>query len=233
MLFLGVLSAKAVADLSTRRFWVKPTLYIVILSLAAFGSWNIGNDVAAEVFMWSCDSNLRHGDLVKGYSNAIRAVTLRPANVRYWRDVVQSKVRLQQLESALDDEPQLRALSGGELDEVDDYEFALCHFFLGQYEPVIATTMRLIHQNRAYAAPYVLEGLAYTSEQKYVEGEQSFLSVLQFFPMNQAAVEGLARAYFLSGDRQRALAVLDATAKFPFPADIQQRFEALKGLYGQ
>ena len=57
--------------------------------------------------------------------------------------------------------------------------------------------------------------------------------MLQIFPDNQAAVETLARAYYLGGDRQRALAVLDETAKFPFPPPVRQRFEALKGLYDQ
>jgi hypothetical protein len=46
-------------------------------------------------------------------------------------------------------------------------------------------------------------------------------------------VEGLARAFYLGGDRQRALAVLDETVKFPFPPPARERFEALKGLYDQ
>jgi tetratricopeptide (TPR) repeat protein len=233
LVLMALLSAKAVASLPPQWSRAKPLLYVVILSLAVVGSWNVGNDVAAEVYMWSCDSSLRHGDVAKGYSNALRAVTLRPANGRYWRALINSKIRLQQIESALDDEPALRALSGDKLDEVDNYEFALCHFFTGQYDPVIATTTHLIQQNRSYAAPYVLQGLAYTAEKKYPEAEQSFLQVLDMFPSNQAAVEGLARAYFLSGDRRGALGVLDTTAKFPFPVEIRERFEALKGLYGQ
>jgi len=46
-------------------------------------------------------------------------------------------------------------------------------------------------------------------------------------------VENLARAYYLGGDRQRAMAVLDETAKFPFAPPVRERFEALKGIYGQ
>jgi hypothetical protein len=57
--------------------------------------------------------------------------------------------------------------------------------------------------------------------------------VLQIFPNNQAAVEGLARADYLDGNRQQALAILNDTAKFPFPPPLRQRFEALKGLYDQ
>ncbi len=142
-------------------------------------------------------------------------------------------MRLQQFQSALDDEPAVRAVSKGGLDEKDEYQFALCSHFLGQDDNVVATTLRLIRQNPSYAAPYVLQGLAYTTEKKYPEAQQSFLAVLQIFPNNQAAVDGLARAFYLGGDRRQALTVLDETAKFPFPESARQRFEALKGLYGQ
>ena len=206
------------AALQVRKGWIKPVLYALILALAGLGAWNAGNDVAAEVYLWSCNSNLGRGDLVKAYSNALQAVSVRPNNLSYWRALIQTKMRLQQLQSVLDDEPAVRALSNGDLDEVDEYQFALCSYFLGQYDKVVATTLRLIRQNPSYAAPYVLQGLAYTAEKKYPEAQQSFLAVLQIFPNNQAAVEGLARAFYLAGDRQRALAVLDETAKFPFPA---------------
>jgi tetratricopeptide (TPR) repeat protein len=231
--FLGLLASKAVAGLSLRRVWVKPALYALILGLAAGGAWYAGSDIAAEVYLWTCNSNLDRGELAKAYSNALRAVTLRPGDLHYWRALVESKVRSHQFESALEDEATLRALSGGRLDEVDEYQFTLCSYFLGQYDQVIATTLRLIRQNPSYAAPYVLQGLAYIGEKKYPEAEQSFLAVLQIFPSHQSAVEGLARAYFLAGDRQRALAILDETAKYPFPPVVRQRFEALKGLYGQ
>jgi hypothetical protein len=46
-------------------------------------------------------------------------------------------------------------------------------------------------------------------------------------------VEGLARAYYLGGDRLRAMDVLNQTGKFPFPPPARDRFEALKGLYDQ
>jgi tetratricopeptide (TPR) repeat protein len=222
-----------VASLQLRRVWIKPALYALILGLAAGGSWFAGNDVAAEVYLWSCNSELGRGDLAKAYSNALRAVAARPGDLHYWRALIESKMRLHQFQSALDDEPALRALGGGNLDEVDEYQFTLCSFFLGQYDQVVATTLRLIRQNPSYAAPYVLQGLAYTSEKRYPEAEQSFLAVLQMFPSHQTAVEGLARAYYLAGDRQRALAVFDETAKYPFPGATRQRFEALKGLYDQ
>ncbi|MFZ0962166.1 MAG: hypothetical protein WAO35_14795 [Terriglobia bacterium] len=233
LLILGLISAKGVASLAPRKGWIKPGLYALILALAGLGSWYAGNDLAAEVYYWSCSSNLDQGDLFKGYSNALRAVSIRPNNLSYWRAVIQSKKSLQQFQSALDDEPALRALGGGNVDEADQTQFAMCWYSLGQYDKVIATTLSLIRQNPAYATPYVLQGLAYTAERKYAEAQQSFFPVLQMFPSNQIAVEGLARAYYLGGDRGRALAVLNATAKYPFPPLSRERFEALKGLYDQ
>ena len=233
LVLLGLVSTKSVAALSVRKVWLRPALYAVILALAGVGAWEAGNDVAAEVYMWSCNSNLGDGDLVKAYSNAIQAVNLRPNSLTYWHGLIETKIRLQQLQSVLDDEPAMRALGNGDLDEVDEYQFALCSYFLGQYNKVVAATLRLIRQNPSYAAPYVLQGLAYTAEKKYPEAQQTFLAVLQIFPNHQAAVEGLARAYYLGGDRQQALAVLDETAKFPFPPPVRGRFEALKGLYDQ
>jgi tetratricopeptide (TPR) repeat protein len=233
LVFLGIVAAKAVASLVARKPWVKTALYVMILTFAGLGAWFAGNDVAAEVYMWSSNTNLGRGDLVKAYANAIQAVNMRPNNLSYWHTLMRTKMSLHQLDSVLDDDPAMTALSGGTLDEEDEYQFSLCAYFLGQYDKVVATTLRLIRQNPSYAAPYVLQGLAYTAEKKYPEAQQSFLAVLQIFPNNQAAVENLARAYYLGGDRQRAIAVLDETSKFPFAPPERQRFEALKGLYDQ
>ena len=233
LVFLGMVAAKAVASLVVPKVWMKTALYAVILACAGLGAWFAGNDVAAEVYMWSSGSNLARGDLVKAYANAVQAVNMRPNNLSYWHTLTRTKMSLRQLDSVLDDEPAMTALSGGSLDEEDEYQFSLCAFFLGQYDKVVATTLRLIRQNPSYAAPYILEGLAYTAEKKYPEAQQSFLAVLQIFPNNQAAVENLARAYYLGGDRQRAMAVLDETSKFPFAPPVRERFEALKGIYGQ
>jgi len=233
LVLLGMVSSKSVAALSMRKTWVKPVLYTLILALSGVGAWEVGNDVAAEVYMWTSNSNLSRGELDKAYANALQAVRMRPTHLSYWRALMRAKMRMEQLQSVLDDEPSMRALSNGDLDEIDEYQFSLCSYFLGQNDKVVAATLRLIRQNPSYAAPYVLQGLAYTAEQKYPEAQQSFLAVLQIFPNNQAAVEGLARAYYLGGERQRALAVLDETAKFPFPPPVRQRFDALKGLYDQ
>jgi tetratricopeptide (TPR) repeat protein len=233
LVFLGLVSSKAVATLTVRKAWIKPALYALILAFAGLGAWEAGNDVAAEVYLWNCKSNLNRGDLVKAYSNASEAVSLRSDNLSYWGALIETKIRMQQLQSVLDDEPTVQALAKGDLNESGEYQFALCSYFLGQYDKVVATTLRLIRQDPSYAAPYILQGLAYTAEKKYLQAQQSFLAVLQIFPDNQAAVEGLARAFYLGGDRQRALAVLDDTTKFPFPPPVRDRFDALKGLYGQ
>jgi tetratricopeptide (TPR) repeat protein len=233
LVLLGLVSCKAVAALRVRKSWIKPALYALIVAMAGLGAWYAGNDVAAEVYMWSSDSNLAHGDLVKAYANALQAVSLRPNNLSYWHSLVRAKMGLQQLQSALDDEPAVRALRNDNLDEEEEYQFALCWFFLGHYAQTVDLTQRLIRQNPAYAAPYVLQGLAYTAEKKYAEAQQSFLNVLQLFPTNQAAVEGLARAYYLGGNRRQALEVLDETKRFPFAPPVRERFAALKGLYDQ
>jgi len=233
LVVLALVSSKGVAGLKLRQAWIKPALFALIVALAGVGAWEAGNDVAAEVYLWSCNSNLAQGDLAKAYSNALQAVGVRPNSLGYWRALIRTKLRMNQLQSVMEDEPAVSALSHDDLDEVDEYQFALCAFFLGQYDKVVASTLQLIRQNPAYAAPYVLQGLAYTAERRYPEAQQSYLGVLQIFPDNQAAVEGLARAYYLGGERQRALAVLNDTAKYQFAPPVRQRFEALKGLYEQ
>ena len=231
LVFLGMVAAKSVAGLITPKAFVKTILYSLIVVFAMLGAWFAGNDVAAEVYMWSSDREA--GDVVKSYANAYQAVTLRPNNLSYWHSLVRAKMSMRQLESVLEDEPAVTALSGGALDEEDEYQFSLCEFFLGRNDKVIADMLRLIRQNPSYAAPYVLQGLAYTAERKFPEAQQSFTQVLRIFPNNQAAVENLAAAYYLGGDRQKALDVLNETAKFPFASAERQRFEALKGLYEQ
>jgi tetratricopeptide (TPR) repeat protein len=233
LLFLGLFSVKAVAAVAVRNRWLKLLALAVILAALGFGAWYSGNDVAAEIYIWSCRSNLDRGDLRQAYSNALQALRLRPNNLSYWRSLVQTKIRLQQFQSALDDQRAIQALSQGNLDEVDEYQFALCEYFLGQYNDVVATTLRLIRQNPSYAAPYILQGWTYTAEKKYLEAQQSLLAVLQLFPDNQAAVESLARAYYLGGDRQRALGVLDQTANYSFSPAARKRFLALKEFYDQ
>jgi tetratricopeptide (TPR) repeat protein len=239
--FLGLLAAKAVASLAPpedshrrqRLGRVKMFLYAAILAMAVWGARNVGYNVAAEAYLWASRDNLAHSEYAKAYVNALRAVQLRPGVLRYWRGLVVSKVHAWQFESALADLPVLRAVSGGDLDEEDSYRFAVCHYLLGQYDETISSTQTLIERNRFYAAPYVLQGAAYTAQKKYPEAERVYLAVLQIFPNHAAAVEGLAHVYFLEGNRARALSVLNETAKYQFPPEARKRFEALKGLYAQ
>ena len=108
LVFLGMVSAKTVAALKVQKRWIKLPLYALILGLAGLGAWYAGNDVAAQVYMWSCDSNLDHGNPAKAYSNATQAVKLRPNNLSYWHSLMQAKINLNQLQSVLDDEPAVR-----------------------------------------------------------------------------------------------------------------------------
>jgi tetratricopeptide (TPR) repeat protein len=239
--FLGLLAAKAVGSLpaavrtDTRGHppGLKMVLYGAVVALIVLGAWRLGYDIAAEVYLSTSQNNLQRSELLKAYLNASEAVELRPGQLRYWRGLALTKLYLRQFSSLVADEPAFRALSPDGLDETDAYRFTLCHFFLGDYDQVIAATQQLVRANPAYAAPYVLQGLSYTAERNYPAAEESFVTVLRQYPVNQAAVEGLAHAYFLEGSRARAQQVLSETEKFPFPPEAQKRFEALKALYGQ
>lgn len=238
---LSLMAAKVVANLrppagetglrQLRR--IKAGFYSLTLILVMLGAWNIGHDLAAEVYYWANQDNLERKDFPKAYTNALRSVQLRPGALRYWRALVTSKTYVGQFVSALEDKPALESLSGGSLDEGDAYQFALCSYFLAQYADVEGVTQQLIEQYPYYVASYILQGLAYTAQRKFPEAEQSYLDALRFLPNNQVAVEGLAHAYFLAGDRGRALAILDETATRPFSPEARKRFEALKGLYAQ
>ena len=255
--FLGLVTAKAVAGLRpedpTRDRgtlyagvilgptflvarplqWIRGILYAGILILVILGARSLGFDAAAEVYASASSKNLEHGQLDKAYNNALRAVEMRPKVLRYWRLLAATKLAFHQCDSLLRDQPAFEALSGGGLKDEDGYTFAACHFFLGDYEKAITLTQQSIKRNRIYAPPYVLQGAAYTAQQKYREAEQDFLHVLQLFPTHQLAVEGLAHTYFLAGNRVGAVGVLDETKKYPFSPQARQRFEALKALYAQ
>jgi thioredoxin-like negative regulator of GroEL len=73
--------------------------------------------------------------------------------------------------------------------------------------------------------------MTYIAGKRYSDAERTFLDVLQMYPSQEGAVEGLAHLYFLWGNPARALAVLDQTPRFPFDPDARKRFEQLKALY--
>jgi tetratricopeptide (TPR) repeat protein len=240
LVFLALLAVKTVSSLPasglgepTRLPKRKATLYTLILALVATGAWYAGYDVAAESYFWASQRALEAKRFGKSYDNALHAVQLRPGILRYWRALVSTKMNLRQFASALEDLPAFESLSGPDLDEEDAYRFALCNFILGQDGAVTTTTQRLIRKNPAYAAPYVLQGLAYLRQKKFPEAEQSFLGALRVFPNHQIAVESLAHTYFLAGDRAQALSVLEETSRRQFSPEARVRFEALKALYDQ
>lgn len=239
--FLGVLAVKAIRSLrpsSGQREgkldgYLRAALYAVTVALVGLGAFSVGTDIAAGIHEWAAEDDLASHDLPLAYANAARAVEMRPADLDYWKTLAQTKLAGQDYASLLRDEPAFRALSSGELDEVDAYRFAVCHYFLGQYDETLALTRGLIRQDQYYAAPYNLEGMTYLAQKNYADAAQTYLELLQTFPTQQAAVEGLAHAYYLMGETSRSLAVLNDTSKYPFSPEARKRFEALKALYAQ
>ncbi len=238
LLFLGLLASKAVgalqgASASRRRNspleWV---LYAVILAVVVTGAVTIGFDVAAETYARASVRNLARRETAQACINAQRAVELRPGNLGYWQTLATMKFTERQYASLAADAPAMQSLAGGKLEEADAYRLAVSHFLLGDFAKVHPLTETLMRENRAYAAPYVLEGYTRIAEKQFAPAAQVFFEVLQMFPSQQTAVEGLAHALYLDGDRAGALSVLEQTAKFRFPPEVRRRFEALKGLYG-
>jgi len=201
--------------------------------LVSFGAWNLGYDIAAEVYYWASLSDIQNSRLAKAYLNSFQAVDLRPGISRYWQALEAAKFNLHQFASVVDDLPAMRRVTGGGLEEGDSYRFAACLFYLGRYDETLSMTEQMISQNRLYLLPYILRGDVLIALRKYGEAQQAFLAALEIFPTDQEAVEGLAHAYFLEGNRRQALKVLDDTSKLTFSTEAQRRFEALRGLYGQ
>lgn len=230
---LGLFLSRSLFLLAPLAVWVKVILYSFTVAMVLVGAWNTGYDFAAEVYYWANQDYLDRKEYPQAYLDALRAVQLRPGVLRYWRALLTSKMYVGQFASALEDKPALESLSGGSLDEEDAYQFALCSYFLARYADVEQATQRLIQQYPYHVGSYVLQGLAYTAQRKFPEAEQSYSDALRFQPNSQVAVEGVAHAYFLDGERGRALAILDETATRPFSPEARKRFEALKGLYAQ
>ena len=230
---IGGLRAGGAPDRSQRLRSVRGLLYLVLLALVAVAALGLGDDVAAELYFTASRDNLDRSQAEQAYNNALNAVRLRPGVLRYWQMLAAAKLRQGQFKSLLEDQRTLQALSPGRLEESDALRCALARFFLGQYEQVIPLTRELIQNNRFYAAPYVLQGNTFLALKNYPDAQRSFLEVLQVFPSQEDAVEGLAHVHFLAGETQRALAVLDETARHPFPPEARKRFASLKALYAQ
>lgn len=228
----ALLAVKAVRPLASgsRRGLL---LYAVILLLTALGAGTVGKDIAAEVYGESVARNLERRDYALAYSNALRAIELRPGNLYYWQMLARAKFALRQFDSLLADEPSFQALSPKGLGEEDVLRFTYARYFLGQYDRVISIAGQIMRQNPGYPKSYVLAGMAETASHHDADAERDFLQALKILPTQQDAVEGLAHVYFLEGDTKRAAAVLDATAHYDFSPEQRRRFEELKQLYEQ
>ena len=236
LVVVALLAAKAVKSfLGSSRPWAAPRLllYAVILGLVTLAAQTLGLDMAAEVYSWASQRNLDRRDYVLAYSNAVRAVDLRPGVLGYWQLLSRSKFDLRQFESVLRDESALRTLSPRELDDDDLLRLAYCHYFLGQYGEVISLTRQFIGRNPGYPKSYILQGQSEIGLRQYPEAVRDFMTSLPILPTQEDAVEGLAHAYFVSGNTAQAAAVLDATAHYSFPPLARDRFRALKSLYEQ
>jgi len=238
LVFLGLLAAKAASGLRGEEqgkglTWLQRGVYALLLGLVVLSAYNLGNDVAAANYAWASQRSLAQFQYSKAYSNALRAVELRPGVIQYWETLADAKFAQHQFASLVADLPVLLALGGGRLNEGFGFRLASSYYFLAQYDKVIPLTEQMIQANRDYAAPYVLLGYAFVAQKKFPEAERTFLAVLQKFPDQQAAVEGLAHVYFLTGNKAGAQGVLTETANYSFSAEARQRFEALKALYAQ
>lgn len=238
LLFLSLLAAKAVGALrgastpDRRHVLIQWGLYGLVLALVTLGAMTVGYDVAAEVYVRAGNRAREGRDLVRAYMNTRQAVELRPTNLSYWQALSATKFAMQQYASGAADASAIQALAGGKLSEPDGYQLGVSYYLLGEYTQVHPLTQSLIRDNRFYAAPYVLEGYALLAENRWGEATKVFQEVLRMYPTQQSAVEGLAHAQYLGGNRLASISVLDQTAKYKFSPEVRQRFEALKGLYG-
>ena len=226
---LAVKASRPLASGTRRRL----LLYALILALTALGAETVGKDIAAEVYGESVPQNLDRRDYALAYSNALRAVEMRPGNLYYWQMLARAKFAMRQFDSLLADEPVIRRLSPRGLGEEDVLRFTYARYFLGQYDRVISIAARIMRQNPEYPKSYVLAGMAETALRRYADAERDFLQALKILPTQQDAVEGLAHVYFLEGDTRRAAAVLDATSHYDFSPEQRRRFDELKDLYEQ
>jgi len=241
LLFLALLATKALEATPAaagsgeaarfRLIWTAG--YALTAALAIWGARGLGIEVSAGIHNFVAAAALDQQQPGRAYTNALAAVELRPRVVAYWENLERGKIALRQFSSALQDESAVRALSGGELDEADALLYAWCHYDVGDYDRALAATEALIHKNPYFAAPYVLKGMVEIAEKNYDQAEKTFLAVLQMFPNDAQAVEGLAHAYYLSGTGVRAEEVLRQSERYSFPPGARRRIEELKRLYAQ
>lgn len=231
LLFLALVASKALAAARNRSVSAAGRALTVVLALWA--ARGLGVEISAGINNFAAAGALGRQDGARALAHALRAVTLMPGKLDYWENLERSKIALLQFESALKDESVLTALSGGELDEPDALLYAWCHYGVGDYDQALSRTRRLIQKNPYFSAPYDLEGRTYLAQKHYGQAEKTYLSVLQMFPNDAQAVEGLAHAYYLSGNAAGAEAVLGQTSQYSFPPEARRRFEDLKRFYAR
>ncbi|HEV2419188.1 MAG TPA: tetratricopeptide repeat protein [Terriglobia bacterium] len=235
LLAVKIISAMRLGALHSARKpgWVKWALYLLVIVIAIAGAAAIGDDVAAELYYRASSKNADRGEVPLEYLNALRAVQMRPSNLRYWQALDEAKVAAHQFQSTLDDEPVFLRLSAGKLSDTDEIRFGTCHYFLGQYEQAVQSSKQVIKRSPYYPIAYALEALSYTALKQYQAAETAYLTLLGMVPTDADAVTGLARAYYLAGDAPRAIAVLNATRHYSFSPPLRKHFEDLKALYAQ
>ena len=251
----GLIGAKLVSGLGRPRPGQAPgklpdsvvlrgAFYAILLVLVALGAGVLGENWAAAIYFWAGTNNLSHTQVEKACDNAQRAVNLRPKELEYWRLLERARIqkgertreaeaRRELFASVVGDERVIRSLNGGNLPNEDAIRLAAAYYGLGQYDQVVMVTDQVIERDRYYAAPYILQGAAYMAEKKYEEAEKRFLAALQVLPTQVEAVNGLAQAYFLAGEKERALAVLEATRHYSFAPEARKHFDDLKAQYGR
>ncbi len=235
LLFLAMLAAKSVGGLrggGKRTVPIEIALYATVLSLVIWGAATLGYDLAAETYIRASARQAGRKNLDLALANAQRAVELRSRKLGYWQTLSGIKFAQKQYGSVIADALALRELAGGKLEEPDAYRLAVCHYLLGEFDQVHPLTQALTHDNPAYAAPQVLEGYTLVAERQYDQASRVFMGILRMYPNQQSAVEGLAHAQFLMGNRASALSVLEQTSEYAFSPEARRRFEALKGIYG-
>ncbi len=116
---LGVLALIILALVSVKGFlsfsragsgksslrWVSWVAVAVTLSLAVWGAYGIGRNVAAEMSFLNGFYRFQGEDQGQAFENTVRAIQFRAGNIRYWKYLTNLKMSMRQFSSALEDRP--------------------------------------------------------------------------------------------------------------------------------
>lgn len=229
----GFLAFSGVRPGKSSLRWVRWFGVAVTLSLAVWGAYGIGRNVAAEVSFLSGLYRFRGEEREQAFENAVRAIQFQPGNIRYWKYLTSVKMSMHQFSSALEDRPVYLKLGRGSIEVEDRYRFASCHYFLEDYELAVADLKSLAKEYPYFPAAQMLLGVTYTAQKNYRQAEEVLLALLQRFPSHQIAVEGLARVLYLQNRNEHAVRLLEQTRKVPFSPAVRKHFDELILLYGK